>query len=257
MPGRHPAHPESRMPATVQSSADGIIKARSVRHVDPIIQGLATSLAAVLELQYVKIFPERVAASNVLSSDGKKNPVVKVGAEGIVGVELLVDTKAKVVHFFALTSAVKGCGRRMVEAVVAATPEDWCVVVLFDWSGGFWERMAEGAAAAHGGLSLNSVPSALTWKAGPPRYTSSCASRGLRSPAGSGQGAAPEARLRRWGGRHPDTLYKGIVEDRFGSIADYPRVQMAPGVMSVGSTPYRRVSAGLEPFSPRRFARSQ
>ena len=131
------------MPKTVRSLPDGIRKARSVRHVDPILQALATSLAAVPELHYVKIFPERVAASNVLSTDGKKNPVVKVGAEGIVGVELLVDTQAKVVQFFAPTSAVKGCGRRMVEAVVAATPEDWHMVVVFDWSGGFWEHMAE------------------------------------------------------------------------------------------------------------------
>ena len=91
----------------------------------------------------MKIFPERVAASNVLSSDGKKNPVVKVGGESIVGVDLLVDPTAKVVQFFALTSAVKGCGRRMVEAAVAATPKEWQMVVLSDWSGGFWERMAE------------------------------------------------------------------------------------------------------------------
>ena len=121
-----------------QSSGRGL-----VRHVEPVLQALATSLAAVPALQYVKIFPERVAASNVLSSDGKKNPVVKVGGEGIVGVELLVDTKGKVVQFFALTSAVKGRRRKIVDAAVAATPKEWQMVVLFDWSGGFGERMAE------------------------------------------------------------------------------------------------------------------
>jgi hypothetical protein len=29
----------------------------------------------------------------------------------------------------------------MVEAVVAATPEDWHLAVVVDWSGGFWQRM--------------------------------------------------------------------------------------------------------------------
>ncbi len=101
-----------------------IRKARSVRHIDPVVQRLATSLAQIPELQYIKIYPERLTASNVLSQDGKKNPVVEVGAKSIVGVELLIDSSAKVVQFYALTSAVKGCGRKIVEAVIGATPED-------------------------------------------------------------------------------------------------------------------------------------
>ena len=120
-----------------------IRKAHSVRHIEPIFQRLATSLAQIPELRYIKIFPERLTASNVLSNDGKKNPVVKVGAEGLVGVELLIDRSTKVVQFCALTSAIKGCGRKMVEAVIAATPEDWQLAVVMDWSGGFWRRMAQ------------------------------------------------------------------------------------------------------------------
>jgi hypothetical protein len=68
---------------------------------------LAISLAQIPQLQYIKLYPERLAASNVLSQDGKKNPVVKVGGEGIVGVELLIDPSAKVVQFYALTSTIK------------------------------------------------------------------------------------------------------------------------------------------------------
>jgi uncharacterized membrane protein len=68
---------------------------------------------------------------------------VTVGADGIVGVELLVDAESRVVQFYAITSAVKGCGWKIVAAVVAATPADWQLVVVMDWSGGFWQRMAE------------------------------------------------------------------------------------------------------------------
>ncbi len=120
-----------------------IRKAHSVRQVEPIFRLLATSLAQIPELRYIKIFPERLSASNVLSEDGKKSPVVRVGGDGLVGVELVVDTATKVVQFYAITSAVKGCGRRMVAAVVGATPEDWHLAVVFDWSGGFWQRMAQ------------------------------------------------------------------------------------------------------------------
>ena len=120
-----------------------IRKARSVKRIDPVVQSLAEHLAEIPELRHVKIFPVRLTASNVLSEDGKKNPVVRVGADGIVGVDLLIDGEAKVVQFFGLTSAIKGCGRKIVAAVVNATPEDWHLAVAMDWSGGFWRRMAE------------------------------------------------------------------------------------------------------------------
>ncbi len=31
----------------------------------------------------------------------------------------------------------------MVAAVVEATPEDWSLAGVMDWSGGFWEKMRE------------------------------------------------------------------------------------------------------------------
>jgi hypothetical protein len=127
------------------ATADGaqVFKAHSVRRVDPVSAGIAEALKAVAPLRYIKLFPGRLAASNVLSSEGRKNPVVTVGAEGIVGVELLIDPETRVVQFYAITSAVRGCGRKMVAAVVEATPADWHLVVVMDWSGGFWRRMAE------------------------------------------------------------------------------------------------------------------
>ncbi len=118
-------------------------KAHSVRSIPPLFQSLAISLADIPDLRYIKIFPGRIAASNVLSDDGKKNPVVIVGEEGIVGVELLIDVPNKILQFYALTSATRGCGRQIVNAVVGATPEDWFLAVLMDWSGGFWQKMAQ------------------------------------------------------------------------------------------------------------------
>ncbi len=127
----------------VAGDAPQVYKARTVRRVDPVSAGIAEALKGVAPLRYIKLLPGRLAASNVLSTDGRKNPVVTVGAEGIVGVELLIDTESTVVQFYAITSAVKGCGHQMVAAVVAATPPDWQLVVVMDWSGGFWQRMAE------------------------------------------------------------------------------------------------------------------
>ncbi len=121
-----------------------ILKAHAVRRVEePIFEKIAQSLAEISELHYIKIFPGRVTASNRLSQDRKKNPVVEIAANGIIGVELLIDTTSKVIQFYSITSALKGHGRKMVEAVVNATPEDWELPVVFDWSEGFWQKMVE------------------------------------------------------------------------------------------------------------------
>jgi hypothetical protein len=120
-----------------------IRKAHSVKRIDPVIRSLATALAGIPELRYIKIFPERIAASNVLSEDGKKNPVVTIGTEGMFGVELLIDVPHEIVQFYALTSDQTGCGRLIVDTVVGAVPEDWFLAVLMDWSGGFWQKMAQ------------------------------------------------------------------------------------------------------------------
>jgi len=127
-----------------RSFIDGerIRKARTLRRVEPIYEHLALALAAIPALHFVKLFPGRLSASNRLSTDGKKNPVVVVGAAGITGVELLVDADIHVVQFYAITSTEKGVGRQMVAAVVGATPADWLLAVPVDWSGGFWQRMA-------------------------------------------------------------------------------------------------------------------
>jgi hypothetical protein len=119
-----------------------IRKAQTLRRVDPIYEHLAVALAGVPTLRFVKLFPGRLSASNTLSTDGKKNPVVIIGAEGIIGVELLVDVDTHVVQFYAITSAERGCGRQMVEAIVGATPANWFLAAPMDWSDGFWERMA-------------------------------------------------------------------------------------------------------------------
>jgi len=63
--------------------------------------------------------------------------------EGVTGVELLIDPEIKTVQFYSLASSQKGYGRKIVDAVVRGTPDDWNLVVVMDWSGGFWDRMLE------------------------------------------------------------------------------------------------------------------
>lgn len=118
-----------------------VFKAANVRSTHPITLALAESLSSVESLRYIKIYNDRICASNQLSGDRKNEPITKAGQEGIVGVQLLIDPDQRVIQFFSLTSSEKGNGRRIVESVVRATPDNWMLAVPMDWSGGFWTKM--------------------------------------------------------------------------------------------------------------------
>jgi hypothetical protein len=120
-----------------------ILKASNVRIIDPICLHLAESLATIDILDFIKIFNERIKASNLLSENKKKEPITKIGLEGVVGVELLIDQGNKTIQFYSLTSSEEGYGRKIVKAVVEAAPDDWSILVVFDSSGGFWSKMKE------------------------------------------------------------------------------------------------------------------
>ena len=122
---------------------DRVFKATNVKKIHPVYLELAESLSGVNLLRFIKIYNDRLCASNLLSTDGKKEPLVETSRKDLIGVELLIDPVFKTVQFFSIVSYKKGFGRMMVAAVINATPEDWLLAVAMDWSGGFWGRMRE------------------------------------------------------------------------------------------------------------------
>ena len=118
-----------------------VLKSVAPNRVEPIYESLASALSEIPALHFVERFPGRLSASNRLSADEKKAPVVEVGADGVTGVELLVDSAVQIVQFYALTSSKTSYCRQMVQAVAGATPKDWLLAVPFHWSSGFWKRM--------------------------------------------------------------------------------------------------------------------
>src|SRR5674476_1570312 len=122
---------------------DKISKATNVKKVHPIYQQISEDLANIDILRYVKIYNGSIKASNFLSDNGKKEPIIKIGDEDLVGVELLVDIPNKTIQFYSITSSVKGYGEKIVYSVVNSVPKDWEIVVVMDWSMGFWHVMAD------------------------------------------------------------------------------------------------------------------
>ena len=111
--------------------------------MNPVYESISEALSTIDILNHVKIYNGRIKASNEISKNGKKEPITNEREENITGVELLVDISSKVIQFYSITSSVKGSGENIVSSVIESTPSEWKVVVLMDWSGGFWEVMAD------------------------------------------------------------------------------------------------------------------
>ena len=122
---------------------DKISKATNVKKVHLVYQQISEDLANIDILRYVKIYNGSIKASNFLSDNGKKEPIIKMGDKDIVGVELLVDIPNKTIQFYSITSSVKGYGEKIVSSVVNSAPKDWEIVVVMDWSMGFWQVMVD------------------------------------------------------------------------------------------------------------------
>jgi hypothetical protein len=120
-----------------------IFKANNVRKIHPVALDLTESLSHFVAFNYINIYNDRLCASSQLSTDKKKHPVTTMNKEGNIGVELLIDPDISTVQFYSLASSEKGSGRKIVDAVVRGTADDWNIVVVLDWSGGFWNKMLE------------------------------------------------------------------------------------------------------------------
>jgi len=124
-------------------SKEKILKANNVKKIHQIYNNISEELSKIDVVRYVKIYNGRIKASNTLSDNGKKEPIIKIGEDNIIGVELLIDIPNRIIQFYSITSSLKGYGDKMVSAVVNSAPNDWKIVVLMDWSMGFWQVMAE------------------------------------------------------------------------------------------------------------------
>lgn len=120
-----------------------IFKATNVKNPHSVFLDLAKNLSHIDILNYIKIYNNRICASSQLSTDKKKHPITTMDQEGVIGVELLIDPENSTVQFYSLASTEKGYGRKIVDAVVRGTPENWNLVVVMDTSGGFWDKMLE------------------------------------------------------------------------------------------------------------------
>jgi hypothetical protein len=114
-----------------------------VKNIHPVVDKIVRHLAQIDIIQYIKVGHDYLIASNERSPGRLKNPVSKPDHPSAVGVFLILDFATDSIQFFEMTSAIKGYGGKMVDAVMKGLPTDWEADVVMDWSGGFWDHLAK------------------------------------------------------------------------------------------------------------------
>jgi len=136
----------SAMPKSLVS-ADGtrIRVSRKIQTLHPVAEAMAKNLAEVDPIRFIRILPDLLEASSEATAGRNKIPIIRPGHPSAIGVSVILDLASQEIQFFAITSAKKGYGGKMVAAVMRDLPADWRAVVLmgWDWSDGFWEHMSE------------------------------------------------------------------------------------------------------------------
>ena len=120
-----------------------IFVAAKVKTIHPVVDAIVKNLCEIDLIQYVRISQEDIQASNKIKIKGRiKIPISITGHPSAIGVHLILDFAPNTIQFFEITSAVKGYGEKMVQAVMTALPDEWEACVVMDYSEGFWDKMA-------------------------------------------------------------------------------------------------------------------
>lgn len=115
---------------------------RKITKLHPVAEAIAKNLAEVHPIRVVRVLPDLLEASSETMSGRASIPICEPGHPSAIGISIILSLTRREVQFYAITSAVKGYGGKMAEAVLRALPPGWRAVVSMDWSDGFWEHMS-------------------------------------------------------------------------------------------------------------------
>jgi len=114
-----------------------------VKKLPAEIVKMATRLADLDFINYVRICDETLAASSENFPNRPKVPITNMNHETAIGIQIIYNMDYKTINFYDINSPKKGFGGKMVDAVFKNLSDDWQPAVAMDWSNGFWDRIKE------------------------------------------------------------------------------------------------------------------
>lgn len=127
---------------SVNNGKDVSVASR-LKVIDPLTDSIVRNLALIDRIEYIWVGHERIQASNEIEILGKRRkPVTKPGHPTAIGLDLLLEPKLKSVQVYEIASSVKGYGTKILQAMLKSIEQDWKIVIVMDYSMGFWEVMS-------------------------------------------------------------------------------------------------------------------
>jgi len=121
-----------------------IFVSAGVKKIHQVTDRIVNRLLEIDRIQYVRISPSDIQASSDIKTKGRANiPISTQSHPTAIGVHLISEPGEKTIQFYEITSAEKGYGGKIVNAVITSIPEDWNALVIMDYNDGFWDRMME------------------------------------------------------------------------------------------------------------------
>ena len=118
-----------------------IFVSNKIKKIHPVIEQITINLSEIELIKFIRIKSNFIQASSEVTEGRVKTPITKPDHPTAIGVSLIIDFAYNDVQFYEMTSAVKGYGRKMGDAVFKSLPKNWNGVVVMDWSDGFWNKM--------------------------------------------------------------------------------------------------------------------
>ena len=110
-----------------------ITVSKKVKNLHPVMDFIIANLDNLDFINFIKAEPDFLRASSEITQGRIKMPITEPNHPTAIGVALILDICGHEIHFYEITSAAKGCGGRMVGAVMKSLPEGWNGIVVMIW----------------------------------------------------------------------------------------------------------------------------
>ena len=118
-----------------------IFVSKKIKKIDPVVEKITKTLSEIEIIKFIRIKSDFIQASSEVTEGRVKTPITKPDHPTAIGLSLIIDFAYNNVQFYEINSAVKGYGKKMVDAVFKSLPKNWSGTVIIDWSDGFWNKM--------------------------------------------------------------------------------------------------------------------
>ena len=120
-----------------------IVVLKRLNKIPKLLAETAIKLSSLDFIKHIRISDTDITASSETKGTRIKLPIISTHHQTAIGISLFFHFNLNIMEFDEINSPIKGNGHKMVDSILKDFPKDWQVLVLMDWSDGFWDKMKQ------------------------------------------------------------------------------------------------------------------